>query len=162
MEISIKKLKEFIGVNGKYVKNHYNLNYLDRNNPEEDYVCINQHYILVLDKNAIQYDSKIKEINVMNRLEKEADMAKDIEYLGLRYLDEKQKKAVCRFGIKGCEESEEVWINKTFFTEFINKAFSPTKGFADGITFTGSDSKHTIFMWNEDEELVGAFLPIRH
>lgn len=156
MEISIKKLKEYVGVNGKYVKNHGNLFNVDRHNPEEDYVIVNGNYVIVVDKNAIQYDSTIKEVSVMKRMEEDAEQAHDVKYLETKYL-ENRKITVCIFGT----EENEIWINATFFKEFINKAFNKEKGFAKGITFTGTDKKNPVMMWYDDE-LAGYFLPIYH
>ena len=161
MKINTKKLREYLCTDGKYVKNNRKFFYLDCSNSEEDYVIVNGHYVLVMGKDELSYNENIKDVHIRNVLEEEASKADDIEYLGLKYDKYDNKKAICRFGIKGCSESEEVWINRLFFTEFINRAFSSTNGFANGITFTGSDPNHMIFMWMNDD-LVGAFLPIKH
>lgn len=157
MEVSIKKLQEHIGAKGKYAKyiSHYTMD----SDEDTDYIAICSCYIICIPKDTITINPDIVTLNLVDTINKMVEGAtQELTYHSLienKWIHPKKQLMFVN------EEGEKIYVNKSFFTDFLNGAYSETKGFADGITFTGKSFNTPICMWNGDD-LVGAFLPIIH
>ena len=159
MELSIKKLQDHVGANGKYAK-HIHMYDID-SDEDTDYLAVLRHYIICMPKESITLNPEINKVGLVEAVYKMAESAtQDLTYyatidLGIKARGSKKQVMFVN------EEGEKIYVNKSFFTDFYNGVYSDTKGFADGITFTGSKFNAPVCMWNGDD-LAGIFLPIIH
>ena len=161
MEVSVKKLEKYVGYGGEYI-DHCNKFHVDNKSSDDtDYLCVMGYYVIAIPKNKIRFGDALVTCQQLKLEDKIIDAAEDaeyeLEYGGLESDFNNTKKVACRFkNPKG----EDIYVNRTFFTEFMNRAFSATGGFAKGVTFTGSNNRSPVLMWDAEENLVGMFMPM--
>lgn len=158
MEFSVKKLQDHVGANGKYAK-HIHMYDVD-SDEDTDYLAVARHYILCIPKKTITLNPEINNVKLVAAIINMANGAtQDLKFYDEVVVDEYLGKKRTQLMFVN-EEGEKIYVNPSFFTDFINGAYSKQKkAFADGITFTGSRYNEPVCMWN-GEDLVGAFLPI--
>lgn len=159
MNFSTAKLEAFVSTNGRYFKNHSNKFKVDTSADDVDYLIPYCHYILAIPKGLVDIDDTLDEARNTEHwlIEQISQCSETLEYVSMKPLYETSRTKVCVFTNSA---GKEIWINSSFFTDFINGMFNRNTGkFADDITFIGSDDESPVVAWHNDD-LIGLFLPI--